>query len=107
LVQISCVRKFHRNFSFIVRFLFFFIFLKYEIKKCTKNLVEVAEWDGEMGGSRCGMGTQNRVTLELVATRVFLPTARFLPLASGNDSNPGYRGIPLNTVRIQISNQNR
>jgi hypothetical protein len=38
--------------------------------------------------------------------RVFLPTARFLPLASGNGSNRSYRGIPLNTVRIQISNQN-
>jgi hypothetical protein len=37
----------------------------------------------------------------------FLPTARFLPLASGNGSNHGYRGIPLNIARIQISNQNR
>jgi hypothetical protein len=30
----------------------------------------------------------------------FLPTVGFLPLGS-------YRGIPLNTARIQISNQNR
>jgi hypothetical protein len=37
----------------------------------------------------------------------FLPTAGFLPLGSGKGSYRGYRGIPLNTVRIQISNQNR
>jgi hypothetical protein len=36
--------------------------------------------------------------------RVFLPTVGFLPLAGGKGS---YRGIPLNTARIQISNQNR
>jgi mTERF domain-containing protein len=36
--------------------------------------------------------------------RVFLPTVAFLPLGSGNG---WYRGIPLNTARIQISNQNR
>jgi hypothetical protein len=34
----------------------------------------------------------------------FLPTVAFLPLGGGNGS---YRGIPLNTARIQISNQNR
>jgi hypothetical protein len=39
--------------------------------------------------------------------RVFLPTAGFLPLGSGKGSYRGYRGIPLNTARIQISNQNR
>jgi hypothetical protein len=37
----------------------------------------------------------------------FLPTAGFLPLGSGKGSYRGYRGIPLNTARIQISNQNR
>jgi hypothetical protein len=36
----------------------------------------------------------------------FLPTAGFLPLGSGKGSYRGYRGIPLNTARIQISNQN-
>jgi hypothetical protein len=39
--------------------------------------------------------------------RFSLWTDRFLPLASGNGSIRGYRGIPLNTARIQISNQNR
>jgi hypothetical protein len=37
----------------------------------------------------------------------FLPTAGFLPLGSGKGSYRGYRGIPLNTARIQISNQSR
>jgi hypothetical protein len=37
----------------------------------------------------------------------FLPTAGFLPLGSGKGSYRGYRDIPLNTARIQISNQNR
>jgi hypothetical protein len=37
----------------------------------------------------------------------FLPTAGFLPLGSGKGNYRGYRGIPLNTARIQISNQNR
>jgi hypothetical protein len=37
----------------------------------------------------------------------FLPTAGFLPLGSGKGSYRGYCGIPLNTARIQISNQNR
>jgi hypothetical protein len=36
-------------------------------------------------------------------TRVFLPTPRFLPPPSGMAV---YRGIPLDTARIQISNQN-
>jgi hypothetical protein len=40
-------------------------------------------------------------------TRFFLPTAGFLPLGSCKGSYRGYRGIPLNTARIQISNQNR
>jgi hypothetical protein len=35
---------------------------------------------------------------------VFLPTVDFLPVPSGSGF---YRGIPLNTARIQISNQNR
>jgi hypothetical protein len=35
---------------------------------------------------------------------VFLRTVEFLQVPSGNGS---YRGIPLNTARIQISNQNR
>jgi hypothetical protein len=37
----------------------------------------------------------------------FLPTAGFLPLGSGKRTNGSYHGIPLNTARIQISNQNR
>jgi hypothetical protein len=37
----------------------------------------------------------------------FLPFAGFIPPGSGNGRNRLYRGIPLNTVRIQISNQNR
>jgi hypothetical protein len=36
-------------------------------------------------------------------TRVFLPTPTFLPPGSGMGV---YRGILLNTARIQISNQN-
>jgi hypothetical protein len=53
------------------------------------------------------MMTLSTVAINVWYVWVFLPTARFLPLASGNGSNRGYRGIPLNTARIQISNQNR
>jgi hypothetical protein len=66
--------------------------------------------EGSMRQAVKPIPTEAASARRLVAARApgfFLPTAGFLPLGSGKGSYRGYRGIPLNTVGIQISNQNR
>jgi hypothetical protein len=56
---------------------------------------------------RCSARFDARAPYRRGGGRVFLPFAGFIPPGSGNGRNRLYRSIPLNTARIQISNQNR